>query len=236
MTSSARDTLPIIEKLEYNYLINDDKASLNTLISLFDDKDFKVDPHKRVYIRPYILKNLRKFFWNLANIDQIIESIDNTIGSELDRYEYLISIKAQFKAFNDKKHIDDLECKAIEYYGASFLFENNKLFNENTQNSLYIKSQYLNYIYNDRDLISKINKSCKEYSDKYLRDKILNLDVNTNKQLAFNIDYIYTDDITLEQSNKINNKIINYLSNSVLEIFAENYWIGLVNEVIKRYH
>lgn len=236
MTSSARDNLPIIEKLEYNYLVNDDISSLNTLISLFDDKHFKVDPFQKAYIRPYILKNLRKFFWNLANIDQIIECIDESIGNELDRYEYLISIKAQYKAFNDKKDIDDLECKAVEYYGASFLFENNKIFNENTPDSLYIKNLYLEKIYNDKELIGQINRNCKEYSDKYLKDKILNLDVNTNKQLAFNIDYIYTDDITLEQSNKINNKIINYLSNSVLDIFAENFWIGLVNEVIKRYH
>lgn len=236
MTSSARDNLPIIEKLEYNYLINDDISSLNTLISLFDDKHFKVDPYKKAYVRPYILKNLRKYFWNLANIDQIIESIDKSIGPELDRYEYLVSIKAQFMAFNDKKNIDDLECKAIEYYGASFLFENNKIFVEETEESIDIKNQYMNYIYENRDLVGKINKSCKEYSDLYLKNKILNLDVNTNKQLAFNIDFIYTDDITLKQSKKINNKIINYLSKSVLEIFAENFWIGLVNEVIKRYH
>ncbi|MDD7306370.1 MAG: hypothetical protein PUG67_07250 [Peptoniphilaceae bacterium] len=236
MTSSARENLPILKKLEYNYLVNDDISSLNTLISLFDDKHFKVDPYKKVYVRPYILKNLRKFFWNLSNIDQIIECIDKTIGNELDRFEYLAIIKAQYMAFNDKKLIDELECKAIEYYGASFLFEHNKIFYENTADSIYIKNYYQEQILNDKNIIGKINKECKKYSDKYLKNKILNLDVNTNKQLAFNIDYIYTDDITLEQSNKINNKIINYLSKSVLEVFAENFWVGLVNEVIKRYH
>lgn len=236
MTSSKRDELPIIEKLEYNYLVEDDITSLNTLISLFDDKDFKVNSHKKIKIKPYILKNLRKYFWNLANIDQIIESIEKTIGNELDRYENLVSIKAQYRAFNDKKHVDDLECKAIEYYGASFLFENNKIFLEDNIESKSIKSKYIDFILKDKELIGNINKNCKDYAETYLKNKILNLDVNTNKQLAFNIEYIYTDDITLEQSIKINNKIINYLSNIVLEIFAENFWLGLVNEVIKRYH
>lgn len=236
MTSSARDTLPIIEKLEYNYLVKDDISSLNTLISLFDDKKFKVDIKKKTYIRPYILKNLRKYFWNLANIDRIIECIDDTIGKELDRYEYLMGFKAQYIAINNKKYIDDLECKAIEYYGASFLFENNDIFFEDSSNAEYIRQLYKEKILDNKELVAKIIKDCKDYSDKYLKNKILNLDVNTNKQLAFNIDYIYTDDITLEQSNKINNKIISYLSTSAQHVFAENFWLGLVNEVIKRYH
>ena len=38
MTSSA-EKKPIIEKLEYDYLINEDISSLNTLMSLYDNKN-----------------------------------------------------------------------------------------------------------------------------------------------------------------------------------------------------
>ena len=75
MTSSARDTLPIIEKLEYNYLINDDKASLNTLISLFDDKDFKVDTTKNKTTHDYVKvdSNIEREFAKDAELDESIK-------------------------------------------------------------------------------------------------------------------------------------------------------------------
>ena len=114
MTSSAKKK-PIIEKLEYNYLIEDDISSLNTLMSLYDDKNFSNYTKTSYKIKSYIFKNLKKNFWYLADIDQIIRSLNQTIGEDLKKYEYLISIKSEFKAFQEKKLIDKLEYLAIEY-------------------------------------------------------------------------------------------------------------------------
>lgn len=235
MASSAREHTPIIEKLEYNYLVNDDVTSLKTLISLLDETKFCLDSKKISKIKVYVLRNLRKYFWNLSNIDQIIECLDLSIGKDLIKFGYLLAIKAEFKAHFDKKNIDKLERKAIEYYGASFLFENNQIFTEDFQEVDALKNEFRSYIIRDKSLISKINFEVTNYADVYLKYKVLNLDINTNKQLAFDLDNIYTDDITLEQSNKINNKLVNYLYGSSVEIFADYYWDGLVKEVINRY-
>lgn len=235
MTSSAKKK-PIIEKLEYNYLIEDDISSLNTLMSLYDDKNFSNYTKTSYKIKSYIFKNLKKNFWYLADIDQIIRSLNQTIGEDLKRYEYLLSIKSEFKAFQEKKLIDKLEYLAIEYYGVSFLFEEKEIFKEENKEVLEIKDKFEKYVYEDKKLISNIRKNIKKYSDSYLKYKVLNIDVNTNKQLAFDIDLIYTEDITLSQAKEINNKLITHFYNIAVDVCANSYWNGLCKEVINRYH
>ncbi|MDU2829221.1 MAG: hypothetical protein E7C03_01940 [Anaerococcus sp.] len=235
MTSSA-EKKPIIEKLEYDYLINEDISSLNTLMSLYDNKNFRNYKKNKFFIKPYILKNLKKNFWYLSDIDQIIISLDKSIGKDLDRFEFLLTLKSEYKAFKDKELIDDLEYLAINYYGVSFLFEENEIF---TEDNPYVKDEKENYIkkiYNNKELISKIRKSVKNYSDTYLKSKVLNLDVNTNKQLAFDIDMIYTEDITLKQALEINDKLVSLLYNIAIDVYANYYWKGLCIEVVNRYH
>ena len=235
MTSSA-EKKPIIEKLEYDYLINEDISSLNTLMSLYDNKNFRNYKKNKFFIKPYILKNLKKNFWYLSDIDQIIISLDKSIGKDLDRFEFLLTLKSEYKAFKDKELIDDLEYLAINYYGVSFLFEENEIF---TEDNPYVKDEKENYIkkiYNNKELISKIRKSVKNYSDTYLKSKVLNLDVNTNKQLAFDIDMIYTEDITLMQALEINDKLVSLLYNIAIDVYANYYWKGLCIEVVNRYH
>ena len=235
MTSSA-EKKPIIEKLEYDYLINEDIYSLNTLMSLYDNKNFRNYKKNKFFIKPYILKNLKKNFWYLSDIDQIIISLDKSIGKDLDRFEFLLTLKSEYKAFKDKELIDDLEYLAINYYGVSFLFEENEIF---TEDNPYVKDEKENYIkkiYNNKELISKIRKSVKNYSDTYLKSKVLNLDVNTNKQLAFDIDMIYTEDITLKQALEINDKLVSLLYNIAIDVYANYYWKGLCIEVVNRYH
>ncbi|EEB36468.1 hypothetical protein ANHYDRO_00768 [Anaerococcus hydrogenalis DSM 7454] len=61
MTSSA-EKKPIIEKLEYDYLINDDISSLNTLMSLYDNKNFSNFSKNKYFIKTYIFKNLKRIF------------------------------------------------------------------------------------------------------------------------------------------------------------------------------
>lgn len=235
MTSSA-EKKPIIEKLEYDYLINDDISSLNTLMSLYDNKNFRNFNKNKYFIKSYIFKNLKKNFWYLADIDQIIRSLDGSIGRDLDKFEFLLSIKSENKSFKDKKSIDDLEFCAINYYGDSFLFEENQIFTEDNKYVYDTKNSYVRKIYEDKKLISSIRKDVKKYSDTYLKYKILNLDVNTNKQLAFNMDMFYTEDITINQAMEINDKIVSLFYNIAVDVYADYYWKGLCIEVINRYH
>ena len=94
----------------------------------------------------------------------------------------------------------------------------------------------LKKIYNDRNLIANIRKDVKKYSDTYLKYKVLNLDVNTNKQLAFDMDMIYTEDITINQAKEINDKLVSLFYNIAIDVYANYYWKGLCIEVINRYH
>ncbi|MBS4888464.1 MAG: hypothetical protein E6235_00765 [Anaerococcus vaginalis] len=235
MTSSA-EKKPIIEKLEYDYLINEDISSLNTLMSLYDNKNFRNYKKNKFFIKPYILKNLKKNFWYLSDIDQIIISLDKTIGNDLDRFEFLLTLKSEYEAFKDKKLIDDLEYLAINYYGDVFLFEENEIFTEDNPYVNQEKNNYIKKIYDNKDLVSNIRKSVKIYADTYLKLKVLNLDVNTNKQLAFDIDMIYTEDITLKQAQEINDKLVSLLYNIAIDVYANYYWKGLCIEVVNRYH
>ena len=98
------------------------------------------------------------------------------------------------------------------------------------------KDNYLKKIYDNKELVSDIRKSVKNYSDTYLKLKVLNLDVNTNKQLAFDIDMIYTEDITLKQAQEINDKLVSLLYKIAIDVYANYYWKGLCIEVVNRYH
>lgn len=235
MTSSAQKK-PIIEKLEYDYLINEDISSLNTLMSLYDNKNFRNYKKNKFFIKSYILKNLKKNFWYLSDIDQIIRSLEKTIGKDLDRFEFLLTLKSEYRAFKDKELIDELEYLAINYYGDSFLFEENEIFTEDNSYVNQEKDNYLKKIYDNKELVSDIRKSVKNYSDTYLKLKVLNLDVNTNKQLAFDIDMIYTEDITLKQAQEINDKLVSLLYKIAIDVYANYYWKGLCIEVVNRYH
>ena len=124
MKANVNEQYPIIEKLEYNFLINEDIYSFNTLMSLLYDKNFVKFSKNDYYAKDYVMKNLKKYFWNLSDIDQIIDTLESSITADLNRYEYLISIKAQYRAFKDKKMIDELECDLISEFGVTYLMNN----------------------------------------------------------------------------------------------------------------
>ena len=57
----------------------------------------------------------------------------------------------------------------------------------------------------------------------------------THKQLTFNKESIFTEDITTKQTQKIYEKTVNYLYRSVVDTYAEYYYRGLIREVFERY-
>ena len=128
MKTELRKAIPVIEKLEYNYLVDEDIYSLNTLMSLLYDRNFINFSKHTYYSKEYCFKNLKKYFWNLVDIDEIINSLSRNIGGDIDRYEYLISIKAQYRAFRSKKAIDKLEFLMIEAFGVDFLLDETNLY------------------------------------------------------------------------------------------------------------
>ncbi len=117
MKAELNEQYPIIEKLEYNFLINEDIYSFNTLMSLLYDKNFVKFSKNDYYVKDYVIKNLKKYFRNLSDIDQIAMTLENLVTDDLNRYEFWISVKAQYRAFKDKKMIDDLECDIINDLG-----------------------------------------------------------------------------------------------------------------------
>lgn len=56
MKADLSERYPIIEKLEYNFLINEDIYSLNTLMSLLHDKNFVYFSKNSFYVKDYVLK------------------------------------------------------------------------------------------------------------------------------------------------------------------------------------
>ena len=236
MKANLSDPYLIIEKLEYNYLVNNDIYSLNTLMSLLHDKNFINFSKKSYYIKEYCLKNLKKYFWNLRDIDQIIDYLESIMSDDINRYEYIISIKAQFRAFRDKRHIDRLEYAIIEKMGVNFLIESSNLsYNRDDPSIIDLSYEFKKEIYDNKNLVEKLKKDVKNYADLTLKSKIYNIDINTHKQLSFDTDYFFTEDITTRQAKKMYEKSINYLYKSVVDTYSEYYYRGLVREVFKRY-
>lgn len=236
MKAELRKTIPVIEKLEYNYLVDKDIYSLNTLMSLLYDRNFINFSKHSYYTKDYCFKNLRKYFWNLVDIDEIINSLSRNIGSDIDRYEYLISIKAQFRAFKSKKSIDRLEFLMIEAFGVDFLLDSTNLFyNRDDKEILKIGNIMKEAIISDRELIACLRRDLYNFSDLVLKRKIYDIDILTHKQLTFNTQSIFTEDITSKQTQKIYEKTINYLYRSIVDTYAEYYYRGLIREVFERY-
>ena len=236
MKADLSERYPIIEKLEYNFLINEDVYSLNTLMSLLHDKNLVYFSKNNFYVKDYVLKNLKKYFWNLRDIDQVIDSLDRLISQDIYRYEYIISIKAQYRAFRDKKAVDQLEYKLIDDLGVNYLIESTNFhYNRLDPIIIEISDNFKRKIYNNKGLVKELNKDIKVYSDMLIRDKIYNIDTTTHKQLSFDTDSIYTEDITSQQSKKMYEKTLTYLYKSIVDTYAEYYFRGLIREVFKRY-
>lgn len=236
MKANLSEQYPIIEKLEYNFLVNEDIYSLNTLMSLLHDKNFINFSKNSFYVNDYVLKNLKKYFWNLRDIDQVIDSLDRLISSAIYRYEYVISIKAQFRAFRDKKAVDKLEYTLIDEFGADYLIEStNFYYNRFDPKIIEISNEFKRKIYDNKGLVKELNKDIKAYADLMLKEKIYNIDTTTHKQLSFDTDSIFTEDITSQQSKKMYEKTLTYLYKSIVDTYAEYYFRGLIREVFRRY-
>ncbi|MFO3716261.1 hypothetical protein [Anaerococcus cruorum] len=236
MKAEVNEQYPIIEKLEYNFLINEDIYSFNTLMSLLYDKNFVKFSKNDYYVKDYVMKNLKKYFWNLSDIDQIILTLESLITDDLNRYEFWISVKAQYRAFKDKKMIDDLECDIINELGVRFLMENMyPTINKNNPKLIDLGNKYKENIYDDKHLVSKLKENMGIYCDLKVKSKVYTLDQTTHKQLRFDTSNIYTDDITISQTKKIYEKSQSYLYKSIVDIYAEYYFRGLLREVLERY-
>lgn len=236
MKTELRKAIPVIEKLEYNYLVDEDIYSLNTLMSLLYDRNFINFSKHSYYTKEYCFKNLKKYFWNLVDIDEIINSLSRNIGGDIDRYEYLISIKAQYRAFRSKKAIDKLEFLMIEAFGVDFLLdETNLYYNREDKEIVKIGNIMKDVIFSNRELVANLRRDLYKFSDIVLRKKIYAIDMLTHKQLTFNKESIFTEDITTKQTQKIYEKTVNYLYRSVVDTYAEYYYRGLIREVFERY-
>lgn len=236
MKAEVNEQYPIIEKLEYNFLINEDIYSFNTLMSLLYDKNFVKFSKNDYYVKDYVMKNLKKYFWNLSDIDQIILTLESLITDDLNRYEFWISVKAQYRAFKDKKKIDDLECDIINELGVRFLMENMyPTINKKDPKLIDLGNKYKENIYDDKHLVSKLKENMGIYCDLKVKSKVYTLDQTTHKQLRFDTSNIYTDDITISQTKKIYEKSQSYLYKSIVDIYAEYYFRGLLREVLERY-
>ena len=236
MKAIISESYPIIEKLEYNYLVNEDIYSLNTLMSLLYDKNFMNFSKHSFYARDYCFKNLKKYFWNLVDIDEIINSLSRNIGNDIDRYEYLISIKAKFRAFKSKKEIDKLEFLLIQNFGVDYLMNaSNYKYKKEDKKFLDIGQNLKKNIYNDRSLVAKLKEDLYNFSKTLLKAKIYDIDMSIHKQLTFNTESIFTENITTKQTQKIYEKTVNYLYRSMVDIYSEYYFRGLIDEVFERY-
>lgn len=236
MKAELNEQYPIIEKLEYNFLINEDIYSFNTLMSLLYDKNFVKFSKNNYYVKDYVIKNLKKYFRNLSDIDQIAMTLENLVTDDLNRYEFWISVKAQYRAFKDKKMIDDLECDIINDLGVNFLMDNfYPSINKNDPKLVELADKYKVNIYNDKNLVSKLKENMGIYCDLKIKSKIYTLDQTTHKQLRFDTSSIYTEDITINQTKKIYEKSQSYLYKSIVDIYAEYYFRGLLREVLERY-
>ena len=228
MKAELSKSFPIIEKLEYNYLVDKDVYSLNTLMSLLYDRCLANFSKHSYYAKKYL--------WNLVDIDEIINSLSRNIGKDIDRYEYLISIKAQYRAFNSKKDVDRLELMMIETLGVEYLVEGrNYFYNREDKRMLEIGDDLKSSILDNKLLLAKLKEDVYNFSDIVLKEKIYGIDLSTNKQLTFNRESIFTEDITIKQTQKIYEKTISYLSRSMVDIYAEYYYRGLIREVFERY-
>lgn len=237
MKAQFSEQYPIIEKLEYNFLINEDVYSLNTLMSLLYDKNFVKFSKNDYYVKDYVMKNLKKYFWDLSNIDQIIDYLEASITADINRYEYLISIKAQYRAFRDKKMVDNLEYELIECFGVSYMMRNFSYYSsKNDPKVREIGENFKDNIYTDKRLVSNLKGNMGKFCDLKIRSSILNIDQSTHKQLRFDTsNFIYTEDITLNQTRKIYDKSLSYLYKSIVDVYAEYYFRGLIREVLERY-
>ena len=124
----------------------------------------------------------------------------------------------------------------IEAFGVDFLLdETNLYYNREDKEIVKIGNIMKDVIFSNRELVANLRRDLYKFSDIVLRKKIYAIDMLTHKQLTFNKESIFTEDITTKQTQKIYEKTVNYLYRSVVDTYAEYYYRGLIREVFERY-
>lgn len=129
-----------------------------------------------------------------------------------------------------------MEYTLIDEFGADYLIEStNFYYNRFDPIIIDISNEFKRKIYDNKGLVKELNKDIKAYADLMLKEKIYNIDTTTHKQLSFDTDSIFTEDITSQQSKKMYEKTLTYLYKSIVDTYAEYYFRGLIREVFRRY-
>ncbi len=132
--------------------------------------------------------------------------------------------------------IDELECDLINEFGVTYLMNNiYGAYNRLDPKLVELSLSYKDKIYDDKDLVSKLKDNMGKFCDLKIKDEIYILDQSTHKQLRFDTNNIYTEDITINQTRKIYQKSVSYLYKTIVDIYAEYYFRGLMREVLERY-
>ena len=133
--------------------------------------------------------------------------------------------------------VDNLEYELIECFGVSYMMRNFSYYSsKNDPKVREIGEKFKDNIYTDKRLVSNLKANMGKFCDLKIRSSILNIDQSTHKQLRFDTsNFIYTEDITLNQTRKIYDKSLSYLYKSIVDVYAEYYFRGLIREVLERY-
>lgn len=228
-------------KLEFNFLYNNDVNSLYLLLSILQESNNYKNFKPRYICTKNVIRSLIRFLKNRSDKYYIANSIYQLINDDINRIELLFLIQGYSAGYNDNKlsykierHILKVNPTVSSPSLLKLIDTSFKSRNVNLKRSLFASIDH------DKNLAKSLKQVVRLYFEKHIKQQVETGCLSSARQLMFDLDAIpliikNNPHITKSQVNSIYNKLQFYTYRNLLKVYKESYWKGATDSVNNRY-
>lgn len=243
MALLTNDVYNIYEKLEYNFLYNNDINSIHILLNLYDIEDNIKNIHPKYISLPKLKRHFSRVLKDKVGKDLINLNLGQLIHEDVNRLELYIYIEGYKKGYSRKYWVDKLEKETINSRCINDLCNRKYLYHfDFTEDRIRKTRECIDAdIDRSEEEYSTIGNLVRNYCNNLIKPKIRDLNSYLDKQMIINyMDNGYNineDDsfLNMEDLNYIYDEVEKIIFRECLKLYKESYWYGLNDRVLKRY-
>jgi len=243
MALSDSNTYDIYEKLKYNFLFNNDINCIHILLNLYDLESNISNIFPKYVSMNSIKKSIRTSLRDRRDNRLISYNLGELIHEDINRLELFLYLEGYKHGSLNNKNANILEGITIKYFSIPNLYNRKYLFHfdNKTPEIKKIKRKIYNMLKKDEEVNEKLKSTINNYLSNLVKPKVLSLNKYLDKQLTIDYDsdaFNIREDgsfLTLDELNKIYDKIVQTMMRNGYKIYNSAYWNGLNDRVLKRY-
>ena len=236
------DIKTLQEKLEEEFLFNNNSESMYFLLSLYEN-EYDINKFKPKYTcNLSIYRALKRKLNYRTDKDDIISAVNKIIYDDVNRLELSIFLESYTRGYKNKDGADMLESYILAKYDYMNLFFSKTLFhNIKNKEIKKIKKKILRKRNEDKILKAHITNIANLYAESILKSKVYKINKIINKQLVLsyknNKILIGGEEVFLNKRelDLIYSTITSCIIKSIKKISRSAMWHGINDKVLSRY-